>query len=217
MPKFLRTVPAKLLTLVLLAQATLFYGLSRGERTIPARPLSEIPRQAQSWHMLREHALDDELRNSLRADDYLERDYADARGQTVNLFIAYFGSQKAGQSPHSPKNCLPGSGWVWTVSDIVTARVPGRATAVEINRYIVSKGEQQAVVLYWYQSRDRVVANELRAAAFTAWDALRYNRTDTALIRVVAPAQANQEAAATQAGLEFIETIFASIRGVLPH
>ena len=71
------------------------------------------------------------------------------------------------------------------MADTIRVDIAGRAQPIEINRYIVSKGDEHAVVLYWYQSRDRVVASEYRAAAFTAWDALRYNRTDTELVRVV--------------------------------
>ena len=139
--------------------------------------------------------MDEEVRRDvLRADDYLTRIYADSRGNTVNLFVAFFRSQRAGQTPHSPKNCLPGSGWIWCVSDTipVSIRRPA-AQPIQVNRYVVSKGDDKAVVLYWYQSRDRVVASEYQAAAFTAWDALRYNRTDTALIRVVIPIAHNRD------------------------
>ena len=82
--------------------------------------------------------------------------------------------------------------------------ITGRAQPIEINRYIVSKGDDHAVVLYWYQSRDRVIASEYQAAMFTAWDALRYNRTDTELVRVVAPI--------TQDGVEFIQAFFERLR-----
>ena len=93
------------------------------------------------------------------------------------------------------------------MADIIPVEIMGRAQPIEINRYIVSKGDDHAVVLYWYQSRDRVVASEYRAAAFTAWDALRYNRTETELIRVVTPA--------AQDGVEFIQAFFTSLRQLL--
>jgi EpsI family protein len=95
------------------------------------------------------------------------------------------------------------------VSDTIRVNVRGRAEDIEINRYIVSKGDEHAVVLYWYQSRDRVVASEYRAAMFTAWDALRYNRTDTELVRVVTPVAQN--------GVEFIQTSFTKLRQFLPE
>ncbi len=90
------------------------------------------------------------------------------------------------------------------MSDTIRVDIAGRAQPIEINRYIVSKGDERAVVLYWYQSRDRVVASEYRAAAFTAWDALRYNRTDTELVRVVTPVTAD--------GVEFIQAFFTKLQ-----
>jgi EpsI family protein len=135
----------------------------------------------------------------------------------ANLFVAFFNSQRAGQTPHSPKNCLPGAGWVWTVSDTIPVSVPGRAAPIAINRYVVSKGEDKAVVLYWYQSRDRVVAKEYTAAAYVAWDALRYNRSDTALVKVTVGVFNNQQDAATQSGIEFIQAFFPTLRQFLPQ
>ena len=216
MPNFLSGTPAKILTVLLIAQGALFYGLSRGEPDIVARPLAAFPSQAGDWRMVREIPMDQDVKATLRADDYLTRDYAGPDGRVVNLFVAFFKSQRAGQTPHSPKNCLPGAGWMWSVSDMIPVSIAGRAAPIEVNRYIVAKGEDKAVVLYWYQSRDRVVASEFRAAAFTAWDALRYNRTDTALVRVVAPIAGNRDQAATRAGVEFIQTTFSTLRGLLP-
>jgi EpsI family protein len=167
------------LSAVLVLQGALFYGFSHGEITPPARPLAEFPARIGEWRMIQQGELEQEVKDVLRADDYLTRRYAAPDGEAASLFVAYFQSQRPGQTPHSPKNWLPGSGWAWTVSDTISIGVEGRAQIVEINRYIVSKGDEKAVVLYWYQSRDRVVASEYRAAAFTAWDALRYNRTDT--------------------------------------
>jgi EpsI family protein len=160
--------------------------------------------------------MDQDVKDTLRADDYLTRDYVEAPGRIANLFVAFFRSQRAGQTPHSPKNCLPGSGWVWTVSDTIPIAVSGRAAPIEINRYVVSKGEERAVVLYWYQSRDRVVASEYQAAAFVAWDALRYNRTDTALVRVVVPVAGGREEMATRSGVEFVQAMFTTLRQFLP-
>ena len=88
--------------------------------------------------------------------------------------------------------------------DTIRVDIAGRARPIEINRYIVSKGDDHAVVLYWYQSRDRVVASEYRATLFTAWDALRYNRTDTELVRVVTPV--------AESGVEFIQAFFTQLR-----
>jgi EpsI family protein len=197
--------PTLILSALLTVQGAAFYGLSgRVEAVPPSRPLSESPTVIGDWRMVREGVIEQDEKDVLRADDYLTRQYATSSGKSANLFIAYFQSQRAGQTPHSPKNCLPGSGWTWSVADTIRVDIAKRAQGIEINRYMVSKGDEHAVVLYWYQSRDRVVASEYRAAAFTAWDALRYNRTDTELVRVVAPD--------TQSGVEFIQAFFPLVR-----
>jgi len=206
--------PTFVLSILFIVQSGAFYGLARRGEAIPqSRPLSGLPASIGEWRMLREGAIEPEERDVLRADDYLTRQYAAPGGKTASLFVAYFRSQRAGQTPHSPKNCLPGSGWSWSVADTVRVNVDGRAQPIEINRYVVSKvregGDERAVVLYWYQSRDRVVASEYRAAAFTAWDALRYNRTDTELVRVVTPS--------AQDGVQFIQAFFTSLRQLLPR
>jgi EpsI family protein len=194
-----------ILSALLVVQGAAFYALSRRAESIPlSKPLSEFPTVVGDWRMVREGVIEQDDKDVLRADDYLTRQYAASPGKSANLFVAYFQSQRAGQTPHSPKNCLPGSGWTWTVADTIRVEIAGRAQPIEINRYIVSKGDDRAVVLYWYQSRDRVVASEYQAAAFTAWDALRYNRTDTELVRVVTPV--------TQNGVEFIQAFFNQLR-----
>jgi EpsI family protein len=193
--------PALILCALLVVQGAAFYGILGRAESIPAsRPLSEFPLAIGSWRALREDVIDQDERDVLRADDYLSRQYLGSGDRQARLFVAYFRSQRAGQTPHSPKNCLPGAGWTWSVADTMRVEIAGRARTIEINRYVVAKGDQRAVVLYWYQSRDRVVASEYLAAAFTAWDALRYNRTDTELVRVVTPV--------TASGVEFIQAFF---------
>jgi EpsI family protein len=204
------------LSALLIAQAAAYYGVSRPEPVPLSKPLDQFPADMGAWRMVHELVMDAGTKDVLRADDYLSRDYARSPGEVVNLFVAYFKSQRSGQTPHSPKNCLPGSGWVWTDSDTIRVTVAGRAAPLEINRYIVSRGENKAVVLYWYQSRDRVVASEYKAAAFVAWDALHYNRTDTALVRVVTPMNDGRSDTATESGIDFIQSSFATLRMFFP-
>jgi EpsI family protein len=201
----MRSRPALVLSTLLAFQGVAFYGLSRRTEVIPqSKALSEFPTVIGAWRMVREGVIEQQEKDVLRADDYLTRQYAASSGKSASLFVAYFQSQRAGQTPHSPKNCLPGSGWTWSVSDTIHVDIGGRAQPIKINRYVVARGAEHAVVLYWYQSRDRVVASEYSAAAFTAWDALRYNRTDTELVRVVTPV--------TQSGVQFIQAFFSELR-----
>ena len=119
------------LTLVLVVQAVLFYNASHGEVTPLAAPLSAFPLQVGAWHQQQEGVVDQETRDILKADDILTRTYTAPEG-AANLFVAYFKTQRQGQSPHSPKNCLPGSGWQQMETGVSTYRFPA-APSTSIN------------------------------------------------------------------------------------
>ena len=207
--------PAIVLSAVLLAQTGLFYGFSRSEKIPDYKPFNTFPSQLGNWRLAQEIPLDEDTKNVLRGDDYINRWYVSPSRAAAGLFVAFFKTQRAGQTPHSPKNCLPGSGWVWTTSDDISVPIAGREP-ITVNRYVVAKGEAKDVVLYWYQSRDRVVASEYKAMIFVAADALRYNRTDTSLVRVIVPFENNQEKAATATAIDFIQSFFGTLRSYLP-
>src|SRR5258708_6215922 len=153
MPRFsfLQGHAPMILSVCLIVQASLFYGFSRGETAPSYRPLAGFPPEIGGWRMARQGVIQPEVKDILRADDYITREYRASAQQAANLFVAFFKSQRAGQTPHSPKNCLPGSGWVWTVADTIPVAIPGRAETIMVNRYLVSKGESKSLVLYWYQ------------------------------------------------------------------
>jgi EpsI family protein len=213
---FLKSKSARILSAVLIAQALLFYGMSKGERVPTNRPLAQVPAVMGQWRMIEDGVVEKEVQDVLKADELLTRTYIKEGSQLpVNLFVAYFKSQRTGQAPHSPKNCLPGSGWVPSISDTLTVPIEGRAP-IQVNRYLVAKGENKSVVLYWYQSRDRVVPNEYRAKFYVVADALRYNRTDTALVRVVIPVVNNADDGATQEAIQFVQAFFTPLRQHFP-
>jgi EpsI family protein len=207
---------ARILTVVLLAQAALFYATSRGENVPVVRPLRDFPHQVGGWTMVKEGYVDEETQAVLKADDTLIRFYARSTMEMPpSLFVAFFKTQRTGKTPHSPKNCLPGSGWEPSREDYVTIAVPGVEQPIEVNRYMVSKGEERSAVLYWYQHPNRVVASEYRSKFFTVADAIRYNRTDMALVRVVVPVRGGDEAAAQKTAVEFVQSIFTTLHQYL--
>ena len=91
-------------------------------------------------------------------DDYVNRVYVEASGAPVGVYIGYYASQRQGDTMHSPQNCLPGAGW----RPIETGYqdLPTGSASSRVNRYVIQKGLDRQVVLYWYQGRGRVVANE---------------------------------------------------------
>jgi len=215
--RFLNSTAARILTAALLVQSVVLYGVSRTEILPNAPPLSTFPTVLGSWKLLQEGYVDEETRNVLQADDLLSRTYSKPGSPVpLNLFIAAFRSQRTGKAPHSPKNCLPGAGWVQSAAGVIDIDIPGRGR-IQANRYIVSKGDHSSVVIYWYQSRDRIVASEYEAKVYVVADSMRYNRTDTALVRFVAPVVGNDAETAEKDAVEFIQASFPHIKVALPQ
>jgi len=203
------------LTLVLVVQAVLFYSASRGEVVPHAAPLSGFPIVVGGWRLQQEGVIDKDELEILKADDVLTRTYAGNEGG-AGLFIAYFKTQRQGQSPHSPKNCLPGSGWQQIEFSHVDVPIEGEGP-IRINQYVVEKGQAQSVVYYWYQSQGRVIADEFAAKFYLVSDSIKYHRSDTALVRIVVPIPAGRTAEAEKVGTDFVRTVYPVVKGYLPR
>ncbi len=188
---FLKSNAARLLTAILALQGVVLLSYSRPESVPASKPLADFPLQVSDWQRRTDGVIDPETAAVLQADDTLSRDYLLPDKAIANLFIAAFRSQRNGKAPHSPKNCLPGSGWVEREATTENIAV-GDGKTIEVNRYVVGKGEARSIVYYWYQSRDRAVANEYKAKGYVVLDAIKLNRTDTALVRVVVGAPVGQ-------------------------
>jgi EpsI family protein len=206
----------RILSLVLLAQAGVFYGFQRREAVPPRQPLANFSIDQTGWKNTQEMQIDQESLDVLKADDILSRVYQNRKGQVATLFVAYFNTQRTGKAPHSPKNCLPGAGFVEMQSGVADIAIPGEQAPIEVNRYIVARGQNQSVVLYWYQARTRVVASEYKAKFFTVADAIRYNRSDTALVRVVVGADDGNTQKAIATAENFVQSFFEPLKQYLP-
>jgi len=208
---------AWILTLALVVQAALFYAGSRGERVPANQPLDLFPAQLGSWYETQNYPVEQEIREQLRADDLLNRAYGNPESRAgAGLFVAYFKTQRTGQSPHSPKNCLPGSGWEPEATGFLDVAVEGQPKPIRINCYVVSHGDDKSVVLYWYQSPRRVIASEFAAKLWLVMDSIRYHRSDTALVRVTVQVANNDQDAATRIGVSFVRAVFPVLTGYLP-
>jgi EpsI family protein len=209
---------ARVLTAVLLLQGVAFYAIaSRAERAPLVSPLSLFPSAFGGWTMARDVPIEKEVQDVLKADDTLNRVYVNpSQTDYAFLFIAYFKTQRYGQAPHSPKNCLPGSGWEPVETGRQTIDVPGWNAPIVTNRYVVENGDQKSVVLYWYQTHHRIIASEYWAKFWLVVDSIRYRRSDTSLVKIVVPVHENDIGAATAVGVRFIQALFPSLLRQLP-
>jgi EpsI family protein len=176
------------LNLVLGVQIGAAYLLMMHELPPAVPALRILPSNIGSWKLASEQVMEPDVAAYLRPDDYINRTYVGRNpGAQVNLFIAYFKSLKSGYGPHSPGICLPGSGWMPEESGVVRLAVPTRFEKVPVNRYVLHKGDQRQLLIYWYQNDRRVWAEEFRAKLYMLPDLLKYRRSDVALVRIMVP------------------------------
>jgi len=215
---FIRNKYARVLTALLLVQGIVFYTVAlRAENTPPVSPLAGFPASVSGWEMYKDVKIEQETLDILKADDTLNRIYTNPqRTSQAFLFIAFFKTQRYGQAPHSPKNCLPGSGFEPIESGPISIAVPDRAEPIVVNRYLTARGEEKSVTLYWYQSRNRIIAGEFSAKFWLIADSIRYHRSDSSLVKIVVPVRNNNAADATRIATDFVQAIFVPVSRQLP-
>jgi len=145
-------------------------------------PLEQIRQEISGWTALGDEVLPAPTIHALNATAYLARGYQKS-GQRLDLFVAFYAQQRAGESMHSPKHCLPGAGWeIWQLG---SARVPAGGKSVEINKYSIENSGTRKIMFYWYQSKDRIVASEYLGKVLLARDTLLTGRTGGSIVRVM--------------------------------
>jgi EpsI family protein len=169
---------------LIIITAVLLQARGRTESIPSSLPLSSFPAQLGAWTG-EDIPLDKDTLEVLGPGDFLARGYQNTNSDLdyVDLFMAYFPSQRSGDTIHSPKHCLPGAGWTPERNDVVMLAMPGHAP-FPINRYVISKAGARKLVLYWYWAHDRGVASEYWAKYYLVRDAIRMNRSDGALVRI---------------------------------
>jgi EpsI family protein len=199
--------------------AVVIASANRSERPIARLGFSQFPMQIEEWHGAPQPPIEPKVLAVLGVDDYLTRAYyTPDQSAVVGLYLGYYGSQRQGDTMHSPLNCLPGAGWAPLSNTRMSIPVTGDSKIV-VNRYIIQKGLDRQLVLYWYQSHGRVVASEYWSKFYLIRDAVRLNRTDGALVRVIAPIAIGSEdsgEAAERVATRFVRALFPTLSPYLP-
>jgi len=180
----------------------------------PSRSLDLFPQRIGDWAG-REHPFDPEILEVLGADDYLNRSYRNAAGESLAFYLGFYRSQKRGDQIHSPLHCYPGSGWNPVVREVVPVMIGG--APIHINRLTIRKGDDKRLVAYWYQAQDKAMANEYGQRLHLVITAIRENRTDGSLVRVSMPFEEGQQEASWNTMTRFIQQIYPALADYLPQ
>ncbi|HEY3824922.1 MAG TPA: EpsI family protein [Bryobacteraceae bacterium] len=196
---------------LLLLQAGVYYTISAKEYIPDIGPWSRFPAQVQDWRATADEPVDADALATLKPDDYLNRDYISGKNQTLNLFVGYFNSRRNGRAPHSPEWCLPGAGWK-TVSTQVVSIDTGSGSPLPANEYIVEKAGERQLVVYWYHQGERVLSSEVLAQFYAIPDMVLHGRTDTSLVRIIAPVVGDRLDGARSLAFQFARDVYPLIR-----
>jgi exosortase D (VPLPA-CTERM-specific) len=221
--------PAVVVLLMLLLAVVPARALPKRVEARPARAdFTEFPLQIGEWRG-RRGQLEAVYIDTLKMDDYVLADFVRGTGSghdavaaghaPVNLYVAYYASQRTGQAAHSPRSCLPGGGWrILEFGQREVAGVQSNGAPLRVNRAIVQQGSSRQLVYYWFQERGRDITNEYLVKWYLLEDALLRNRTDGALVRLITPLPAGESPAGGDAMLtEFTASVLPTLQKYLPN
>jgi EpsI family protein len=205
--------PTIVASAIVVISVLLVSTISHDDEVIPPRKSFDLFPTVLSdkWKGSREYFKNNE-QSVLRVTDYLLMDYM-VDGKPTNLYVGYHESQRSGTSPHSPRACIPGSGW--EIASIDRVPIPEKdGSFFYANKLIIQKGETKQLVYYWFQQRGRKIDNEFVLKWYLFKDAISLNRTDGALVRLTTPVESNEKMTDAEKRLQAFAQV---INPILPN
>ena len=200
---------------LILPVALLFPLIGERQEIVPDRSaFVDFPMRIGEWQG-NPQPVEPQLISALRFDDYLLADYKASSSSPITLYMAYYQSQRMGQSAHSPSSCIPGGGW--EITSHRTANLSLGGYRVPVNRVLIQKDRHKQLVFYWFKQRNRSLSSEYLVKFYLFWDAVMRQRSDGALIRLSAavdPGEDEQEV--EQRLLQFAQTIQPQLNRYIP-
>jgi EpsI family protein len=184
---------------MLLVGCALVWNVRAQEKMPLSAPLNTlVPREVPGL-VVRDQLISDEERRVAGMTDYVMRLYGRDSLLAYTTYIGYYDYQTQGKTVHSPRNCMPGAGW--EVLQPGTIALAANGVTHRVNRYLLANGNANVLVLYWYQGRGRVEANEYLVKWHLLRDAALHGRTDEALVRIIVPVDTRNDGSAEPASL----------------
>lgn len=205
----------RFITVYILFSLAALYLYLHADISVPVnRPLEEFPRSTAGWEMTSQFEFSAGVLDVLKAADYLSRQYTNVAGTKVSLYLGYHSGGKNSGGIHSPKHCLPGSGWfeVSTKQGILTIN----DQQLKVVRAVYQKGEQKELYLYWFQMMGKSISDEYSLKLAEIVNSMLYRRRDSAFIRISVPFD-QDEAGAVRASEQFARDFYPALNSFLPN
>jgi EpsI family protein len=203
----------RLFTVCCLLLAASVYITFHSDILVPMnRHFDEFPARLKSWRMVSQSELDEQTLDILKPTDYLLRTY-EGNGGIVQLYIGYHGGGQNSGEIHSPKHCLPGSGWCEVSGGRMELDIGGKK--IELTKALYEKGGGKDLFYYWYQAGDHSLSNEVSLKLAQIGNSILHRRRDAAFVRISVPVHGSEEQSAAL-GRQFIEDFYEVIKGFLP-
>jgi EpsI family protein len=155
--------------------------------------LDQFPLKVGEWHADQHQTMAQKFIDTLDLSEYVIVNYQNLNSKKINFYVAYYESQRKGESIHSPATCLPGSGWSFDQSGTVKiADVPGDNKTMKVNRAVMQLGRNRQITYYWFPVRGRMLYNAYQLKIYNFWDALTHQRSDGALVRLITSVYENE-------------------------
>lgn len=160
--------------------------LAKQSQTIsPNKPFETFPTEIGNWKGIKTQ-LEPNILKVVGVDDYILGNYQQYN-ISINLYVGFYKTQKEGDLIHSPKNCLPGAGWNITQTSVETVMLENGKKPIKVIKLMLEKGVQKQIVLYWFQSRGRIISSEYMQKIWLVIDSITRHRTDGSFVRLIAP------------------------------
>jgi EpsI family protein len=200
----------------MISTAVFLNFINRSEAVQPNKPLSTFPKQIGEWSGI-EQRFDDRIYDALGVDDSYLATYRNSNGGQVQLYIGFYQSQREGDLIHSPKNCMPGAGWKIVSSSIEELDVSDTDyNKIKTIRFKLRNGIHEQAVLYWFQSRGRIISSEYLQKIYLVIDSITRKRTDGSFVRLIAPIHNGDEEKTIEYIKDFGKLIFPILTEYIP-
>ena len=128
------------------------------------------------------------LASAVSADDIMLRGYANAGGDSLELYAAYFNYTKDKKTPHAPQLCWVGSGW--TLKDLgeeTLALDSKKCPSALIKKVLAQKSGEKILLYYTYRINRRYAADLMKFRIMNVLDTVIKGKNSAFTLQLSAP------------------------------